>query len=440
MLLTLSVFLRFHNAFNSEATLKLPVSENVYYRNVTLNSGYVLATHFSDQMTGSLVNVMSLQCWVSTLSGEVRVVEPFIHDKTVLGFSLNSFQHNSGYLRSDVEDIAENKIKLSDVFNKDQLNRIQSSQKIAPFVSWDYFIEHGPSSLIIVDQSKWSHSGPGLSASYDSDNFLRKAKQFARYYNFHLVRTVNYHHKLYSQINFTKLVYGPYKPQDTVVIFNHFGGIVTYSDRYRVLIDSQKCGRNNFFYFIRKLQGSPLVNNMSSTYIQKFLSSSKNFIGIMLRLEYMIRKSYFVHKTIDKQKEDLRVYLDYILEKINSLKKKSNISELFLTTDIGKYGSTSFNFDTNNNIVIREGIERFYRLLFNDTATEEEMYKRIEDIVKFPVPGLVAQIEKIIAANSTCLVLAGGGAYQDSSLKLYKHFSRQKKQERCITDIYHNMF
>ena len=40
--------------------------------------GYVVATHFSDQMTDSEANLVSFQCWASTLGRDVRVVEPFV--------------------------------------------------------------------------------------------------------------------------------------------------------------------------------------------------------------------------------------------------------------------------------------------------------------------------------------------------------------------------
>ena len=42
------------------------------------SSGYILVTHYLDQLTGSAINLLSLQCWVSTLKANVRVVEPFI--------------------------------------------------------------------------------------------------------------------------------------------------------------------------------------------------------------------------------------------------------------------------------------------------------------------------------------------------------------------------
>ena len=38
--------------------------------------GYALASSYFDQMTGSIANFVSMQCWVSTLKSNVRVVEP----------------------------------------------------------------------------------------------------------------------------------------------------------------------------------------------------------------------------------------------------------------------------------------------------------------------------------------------------------------------------
>jgi len=40
------------------------------------------------------------------------------------------------------------------------------------------------------------------------------------------------------------------------------------------------------------------------------------------------------------------------------------------------------------------------------------MIRRIEEISPVKLPGLVAQLEKNIAANATCLMLAGGGSFQ----------------------------
>jgi len=100
-----------------------------------------------------------------------------------------------------------------------------------------------------------------------------------------------------------------------------------------------------------------------------------------------------------------------------------------LSLDSTKYGSRTLESDLIRNKVLKKGIKKLYKILFNGTVTEEELSGRIETIINLPISGLVAQLEKNIAANATCLVLAGGGSYQGSVSNLYKHYSKEKKTE-----------
>ena len=414
------------------------VAQNLHHNGSRRESdyGYVLATHFSDQMTGSMANVMSLQCWASTLPGNVRLVEPFIHYQTVLGFSLNTFQHSVTGASLTAADSSENKVKLSDVFDKEQWSRYLLSKSIPPFVSWDYFTRNAPKLLIVVDQSKAAQTDKGLAAYYDSDSFIRWTEEFANHYKFHLVRRVYYEQKNYSQIAFQDLVYGHYKPQETVVIFNHFGGTKKYGDVYRIRVDLQKCSRENFFYL--ELRSSSLLRSMAATYVKKYMKTSsegKNYVAVMIRLEHILRFKRFQVGSKDEQHSMLKKLLDNVVEKVNTVRKKKTISNVFVSLDVGKYGSRHLGFEVSKNVALKGEIKRLYIDLFNDTVTEREMTRRIEETVKVPVSGFVAQLEKNIAANAACLVLVGGGSYQDTISKLYKLFSEEKKQEQCLTKI-----
>ena len=222
-------------------------------RSNTSDMGYALATHYSDQLTGSTLNVISLQCWASTLPGKIRVVEPFLHYGSVLGFNLNPYPDNiikhtkHASPQYNEEHELENTVKVSDVFDVIEWSNFISAQRFAPFISWSYFIQHAPRQLIIVDQicdgapsmcMKCAHDG-----SFESNRFLKFAERFAEFYNFHLVRKVCYQRKLYSQKEFQDLVYGPYDPQDSVIVFNHFGGVEKNGNRFRTRVDLDKCMR-----------------------------------------------------------------------------------------------------------------------------------------------------------------------------------------------------
>ena len=49
-----------------------------------------MAMHYNDQITGSIANVMNLQCFVGHHLKEVKVVEPFLNSiGSILGVSLS---------------------------------------------------------------------------------------------------------------------------------------------------------------------------------------------------------------------------------------------------------------------------------------------------------------------------------------------------------------
>ena len=227
----------------------------------TSDLGYVLATHYSDQLTGSTANVISLQCWASSLPGNIRVVEPFLHYGSILGFNLNPYPNN---ITKPVGDAGpryeegqkfENTVKVSDIFDIAQWSNFISAHHFAPFISWSYFVQHAPKQLIIVDQVCDGTTSTCMKctndAFFESNLFLKFAEQFAQFYKFQLVRKICYQRKTYSQKKFLELVYGPYNPQDSVVIFNHFGGMEKNGDQFRTRVDSDRCNRGNCFVSVR---------------------------------------------------------------------------------------------------------------------------------------------------------------------------------------------
>ncbi len=112
-------------------------------------TGYVLATHFSDQLTGSMWNTLSLQCWVPTLPGDVRVVEPFLHYGSLLGVNLNPYP--DVHVKPDGKagphyaegQTFENTVRLSDIIDINEWSEYVSANDLAPLISWS-FIEHMP--------------------------------------------------------------------------------------------------------------------------------------------------------------------------------------------------------------------------------------------------------------------------------------------------------
>jgi len=133
---------------------------------------------YSPSNFGSLLfpknsNVKSLQCWASTLPGNVGVVEPFIHEESVLGFSLNPIDFNG-------QKSVENLVKLSDVIDLEEWNSFNFAHDTQPLFSWKYFIEYAPRNLILVDLSRSYQAENSVLEFYEPDNFDRYAHLFAQ--------------------------------------------------------------------------------------------------------------------------------------------------------------------------------------------------------------------------------------------------------------------
>lgn len=115
--------------------------------------GYVLALHYSDQMTGSTLNLVSLQCWAHSLGPSVKVVEPFVR-RSVLGLDN---QH-----RINMNDTAASEglksVALTDVYDEEKWKEFTTGHEgYSPLVSWDNFLEDSPRKMIVVERECMDH-------------------------------------------------------------------------------------------------------------------------------------------------------------------------------------------------------------------------------------------------------------------------------------------
>ena len=394
------------------------------------SSGYILATHYSDQLTGSSVNLLSLQCWASTLKANVRVVEPFIHYGSILGVDLDPSPTKGNNTNYDkVRMNGENTVKLGDIFDRKEWSNIAKNHHlVSSLVSWEDFLEHSPRNLILVDKAcnnkmKCMQCKNGFS---ESIIFHDKAVNFAKFNGFEIVRKVCYDLRVYNISSFKELVYGEFNPDNTVVIFNHWGGIELGSYEYRIPI-RDKCGRGHFFL---SMKNSKRIINDSKHYIDKFFQK-ESYISVMLRVEHLSIKRGISRSNVTVQSEIMTKCIQSIMSEIKNKQKKmkTNPASIFISTDIGIYGSRCFRKYPSSTVdtgVLNKSLSLLYHELFGDSISMSEHMRRIEHIVSFKNPGYVAILQKEIAANGVCLLLGGGGSFQKTALQLYKRYNLGK--------------
>ena len=136
------------------------------------------------------------------------------------------------------------------------------------------------------------------------------------------------------------------------------------------------------------------------------------------------------------QSEIMTKCIRSIVSKVKNKQKKmkTNPTSIFISTDIGIYGSRCFRKNPGSRVdtgVLNKSLSLLYHELFGDSISMSEHMKRIEHIVSFKNPAI---LQKEIAANGVCLLLGGGGSFQQTALQLYKRYNLGKSSN-CYSHV-----
>jgi Zn-dependent oligopeptidase len=166
---------------------------------------------------------------------------------------------------------------------------------------------------------------------------------------------------------------------------------------------------------------------MSDTkrYEDLFLNSS-NEVAVMLRIEHVI-------DYVNKHREQSSI--DKCLEEAYQLtKERQQSGRPMVTLDMGKFGSGVWSELTAKYDVagLAEKSKQLLNSLFNNelSYTEwEESFTRATGGVENS--GYIAALQRTLASRAKCLVLVGGGTFQDLALKDYLR-NHPKREDQCV--------
>ena len=185
-----------------------------------------MATDFSDQLTGASINILSLQCWAGAVSEALVIVEPFVSRGSHFGVTLSTLRSGQK-VKEPEEDI--NKLRLRDVLNLKSWEEQIRGRDYALMKSWETFRETAPKNLIVVGKACVKHKNKLCNI-----NFYRSISLFAKEHRFNIVRSIQVTFEIYSFSIFRDIIYGGHKPNQSVMVFHHWGGIVEKPGNYRI--------------------------------------------------------------------------------------------------------------------------------------------------------------------------------------------------------------
>ena len=143
----------------------------------------------------------------------------------------------------------------------------------------------------------------------------------------------------------------------------------------------------------------------AASYRAKYLHD-RPYLAIMMRMEYL-------HRGIS----DSDIYLK-CLKKVRNLwtfaRERYSLKEMFLTSDLGKYGSASWVMDKVS-AQFQQDIIRTTNMSSSYTDTLDSSF---EDITHADGRVEVAWTQSTVAANARCIIFLGGGAFQGLILNI----------------------
>ena len=400
---------------------------------------YVFSLSYMDQMSWASTRWRSLQCWASQLSQRysIHVIEPFVTEGTHLGVPtvVNQNQHEI--------------LRYSDIFNISLWQRgVSKGSFPVNIISWEAFLSSGARNVIVVQIVYPYHYH--CTENEKTDNIC-KNKRMQTFFSQHLALKdftlmksicINFRELgILTTEQFNDMIFDSI-PEDLpiTVMFDEWRGLAEKSCFVRVRSKSCQPVYSDHFVGVtlNLMKPSLRVNNAARRYIHQYIhqyvSNWQGYAAIMIRWEKILNYDFYRNTSQHYSgSRCVRRILKYVKEEVYN---KRHIQASFLTTDIGKYGSSSFNLYNSTRTstsILTKYTQKLLRILHgNNSLSLSEYEQRFEKISGTTSPAFISQLQKGIAARARCLLLVGWGSFLTNTLDISKSMH---KGQLCYEQI-----
>ena len=380
------------------------------------SKGFIFALGFGDQMTGSCMNLVSLQCWAHELS--LSVLEPFVV-RTRFGISIKTGQ----------EGVKANAVRLSDVFDIDFWQKYTERMKYSHLVSWEDFLSSAPRKLIIAAQLTTGE------CESEMDPYKETVLPFANQYKFTIVREACFNFRKTGSVEKSKFkedLYGEHSPNEVTVLFDRWGGIGNGEPKWRISLLNPTCQRD-YAYIRNAPRKSASVSNDVQRYIDTYLNGSNTYIAVMIRFEY-----YFINYKLPSKSDEEQISLvdkcmQSIVSEWRTMSTKHSLRNTVLTMDFGKLGSLTV--ANRSNTTWMEGkVRGLFNDIYGPSLSLEQWEESFESVASKKAAGYIAVLQRELAARAQCLMVAGSRAessFHGEAKRLYTEY--HSGSEECVS-------
>ena len=311
--------------------------------------------------------------------------------------------------------------RFSDVYDMDYWNDLSHKTNSSLLVPWEDFIEKAPRNLITVNikygASKKVPEHEGMSYREGCSrkaSWNRLVEFLERKHKFAVVRKIciNFsYNKEFDSNEFYKEVFGSNKPSDSTVLFGQWRGL---SSR-RVQVRGTGCDTPKATV---DAEPSKQVLQVAEEYRDQYLKT-RDYVAIFARMEKA--------KQQKKQQGTVTNCFHETLESWRKMVSTTGINTTFLSTDVGRLGSTSFKTAKDD---FHGAFSEFFATIYGDKLTISQWESTFESASGTSHPGYIGMLQKAIAAQASCVLFVGGGSFQRNALNLYRR--RHARKDWCL--------
>ena len=408
--------------------------------------GYVITMRYTGQQIAGIRALLSQQCWIASFGLPMQIVEPFSNE--------SCFVHSRE--QWEAVDHGQSTLRFNDYFSKDYFNVDSSKSRNPQLVSWEEFLHSAPRNVIVVTINDIHHKGclaytenmcspmvhynktvvDTFTSGCGHGSNVMNALEFLKKRNFKVVRNacLNCHdgmpsdHYLYPK-HVTDYIFGEFKPSEVTVLFNQWRFSMRITPNCQ---EPSMCMGKQTALIQNRLHPSPKLLRDAKNY-RSTMKSDMLVIAVMVRIEWYL----IMHSKSTTLEETISNCLQSIITFFNDLRKRNSDIQPFLTLDIGKYGSSTLQstlsrFTNSTQISILSMVKSFVSKLYDNHLTFDQWESTFTGVAQDR--GYVAALQRTIAGRASCLILMGGGHFQELAFQDYLE-NHPLSSEQCIQHV-----
>ena len=367
-------------------------------------STHLIVERYGGQQGAGIIGIASLQCWAGSLGLNISIVEPCIRDTVIVGLLNMSLEKNSTMV-------------LGDYFNIEHINGMSHRLGMSGIITLNEALSKPLKKIVFVQTMtkdiKVLWSGDPENPCYnESKHHVTHIRLKTRGYC--IVRIVAAEWSNFMKGNL-RFIMGPYYKQNITLVVSRWEALRFVEEKSRF----SSCTEERVKHWFTP---SKMLLNHAKHYENTYLAS-KNTLAIMIRLEHIFMAFSRLKNTPS-----------HCFKEVTNIIKRHRLYKYhpMIAADVGQHGSNTFNRFAkdsqylnlhNATTLLKEMIPVWLNKRFSFEEWDESFVKSANGIHN---PGYIAALQRIIATRADCLVLVGGGKFQELALRGYLHQHRDR--------------